>query len=93
MDKRPSDIKDLHGFIQSRKLKGKNVKEIRNDLMVLYSLTYSYKNHTQALGRIDRLDSPYDRVYYYHLCSDALIDRRIKEALDGKRDFQERNWT
>ena len=62
------------------------------DAMVLYSLTYSYKNFRQSLGRIDRMDSPFEILYYYFLVSDALIDRKIREALAEKRDFNEKTW-
>lgn len=59
------------------------------DAMVLYSLTYSYKNHEQAQGRIDRLDSPFDKLYYYILVSGARIDLGIRKALGQKRNFNE----
>ena len=60
--------------------------------MVLYSLTYSYKNHIQSLGRIDRLDSPFRILYYYVLNSGSPIDRAVRKALEGKRSFNERKW-
>lgn len=60
------------------------------DAMVLYSLTYSYKNYLQSQGRIDRLDTPYDELYYYVLISGAAIDRGVKRSLDNKRSFNER---
>lgn len=60
------------------------------DGMVLYSLTYSYKNYVQSKGRIDRLDTPYDTLYYYVLVSNANIDKAVKNALDDKKSFNER---
>lgn len=58
--------------------------------MVLYSLTYSYKNYVQSLGRIDRLDSPYKTLYYYILSSGAPIDKAVRRALSNKQSFNER---
>jgi hypothetical protein len=60
------------------------------DAMVHYSLTYSYKNFMQSLGRIDRLDTPFDKLYYYVLQSGAQIDRSILLALKEKKSFNER---
>jgi hypothetical protein len=62
------------------------------DAMVLYSLTYSYKNFEQAQGRIDRLDTPFSSLYYYIFLSDSKIDVEIKNALDRKENFNERRF-
>ncbi|HSW91142.1 MAG TPA: hypothetical protein VLG09_00670 [Candidatus Saccharimonadales bacterium] len=59
------------------------------DAMVMYSLTYSYKNFMQAQGRIDRLDTKYSGLYYYVLCSSAPIDRSIRKSLGLKKNFNE----
>ena len=60
------------------------------DSVILYSLTYSYKNYIQAQGRIDRLDTPFTDLYYYVLGSSAKIDTAVKNALDHKESFNER---
>jgi hypothetical protein len=60
------------------------------DAMILYSLTYSYKNHVQSMGRIDRLDTKFYDLYYYILTSDALIDKMILGSLRSKKSFNER---
>lgn len=62
------------------------------DAMILYSLTYSYKNHHQAMGRIDRLDTPFETLYYYILASNSAIDVGIKQTLGRKETFNERKF-
>jgi hypothetical protein len=60
------------------------------DAMILYSLTYSYKQFIQAQGRIDRLNTPFTNLYYYILGNSSAIDRAVTEALREKRNFNER---
>ena len=58
--------------------------------MVLYSMTYSYKNFEQAMGRIDRLDTKFTILYYYVFVSYSVIDRSIKRSLSNKKSFNEK---
>lgn len=62
---------------------------VETDAMVMFSMTYSYKNFMQAQGRIDRLDSRYVKLYYYILHSSAPIDRSIRKSLKSKKSFNE----
>ncbi len=58
--------------------------------MIFYSLNYSYKVMTQASGRIDRLNTNFNTLYYYWFTSDAPIDRAVLAAIKGKKLFNER---
>lgn len=59
----------------------------KTDTVIFYSQNYSYKVMEQASGRIDRLNTPFSDLYYYHLKSHASIDVSISRALKAKRDF------
>lgn len=65
---------------------------IKTDTIIFYSQNYSYKVMVQAAGRIDRLNSPYKDLYYYHLKSRSGIDLAISRALSAKKDFNARRW-
>lgn len=65
---------------------------ISTDTIVFYSQNYSYKVMQQSAGRIDRLNTPFSNLYYYHLKSYAPIDMAIARALKEKKTFNETKY-
>lgn len=61
----------------------------RTDTVIFFSQNYSYKIMVQSAGRIDRLNTPYTDLYYYHLKSRSGIDLAIAKALSQKKKFNE----
>jgi hypothetical protein len=66
---------------------------IKTDAIIFYSQNYSYKVMEQAAGRIDRLNTPFMDLYYYHLKSKSKIDLTISRALSMKKNFSEGRYT
>lgn len=65
---------------------------ITTDTVVFYSQNYSYKIMQQSAGRIDRMNTPYTDLYYYHFKSRSSIDLSIARTLKDKKKFNERKW-
>ena len=65
---------------------------ITTNCIIFYSQNYSYKILHQSCGRIDRLNTPFPELYYYHIKSKAPIDLAISRALNNKKNFSERKY-
>lgn len=65
---------------------------ITTNTIVFFSQNYSYKIVQQSSGRIDRLNTPFKDLYYYHLKSRSGIDLAISKALSNKKKFNESRW-
>jgi hypothetical protein len=65
---------------------------ITTDTIIFYSQNYSYKVMKQASGRINRLNTPYTDLWYFHLKSRSGIDLAISRALREKKQFNESRY-
>ena len=65
---------------------------IKTDTIVFFSQNYSYKMVEQAAGRIDRMNTPFTDLYYYHLKTRSGIDLAISKALKEKKRFNETRY-
>lgn len=63
---------------------------IETNAVVFYSQNYSYRVMTQAAGRIDRLNTKFVDLFYYHLISNSWIDMAIAKSIQNKKDFNEK---
>ena len=59
------------------------------DTIIFFSQNYSYKIMAQAAGRINRMNTPFTDLYYYHLKSRCPIDLAISRAIMHKQNFNE----
>lgn len=65
---------------------------IETNSMLFYSQSYSYKATEQAMGRIDRRNTPFRDLYYYSFKTYAPIDMAISRALKRKKNFNESSF-
>lgn len=65
---------------------------IETNTIIFYSLNYSYKTMIQAAGRTDRMNTPYNDLYYYTIKSGCPLDTAILRALAQKKNFNENRF-
>lgn len=65
---------------------------ITTDTIIFYSQNYSYKIMEQSAGRIDRMNTPFTDLYFYHLKSRSGIDLAISRAIADKKKFNEARY-
>ena len=65
---------------------------VQTDTVIFYSQNYSYKTMHQACGRINRANTPFKDLYYYHIKSRSSIDLSIARALKKKQKFNENKF-
>jgi hypothetical protein len=63
---------------------------IETNCIIFYSQNYSYKIMIQSAGRIDRMNTPFKDLFYYHVRSNSAIDIAISKSLNKKKTFNER---
>jgi hypothetical protein len=65
---------------------------ILTDTIIFFSQNYSYKTLIQACGRINRANTPFVDLYYYHFKCRFGIDLAISDTLKNKKEFNERKY-
>lgn len=65
---------------------------ILTDTIVFFSQNYSYRTMVQACGRINRANTPFVDLYYYHLKCRFGIDLAISQTLKDKKEFNENKY-
>jgi len=65
---------------------------ITTNVILFYSMNYSFKIVEQAEGRIDRLNTPFKDLEYYFLASRSQIEQDIHKAVKTKERFNESAW-
>lgn len=62
------------------------------NVMLFYSLNYSYRIMEQAEGRIDRINTKFTKLEYFYLTSTSRIDNAVRKAIESKKRFNESVW-
>ena len=66
---------------------------VSTNCIIFYSPNYSYRIMKQAAGRIDRMNTKYVDLWYYHLQTHSGIDNSIAKALREKKKFNENSFS
>ena len=66
---------------------------ITTNCIIFYSPNYSYRIMEQAAGRIDRMNTKFVDLWYYHLQTHSGIDNSILKALKEKKKFNETSFS
>lgn len=62
------------------------------NVILFYSLNYSYRIMEQAEGRIDRINTKFTQLEYFYLTSPSQIDKAVRQAIERKKRFNETVW-
>ena len=62
------------------------------DHIVFGSAPASYRVLDQSMGRISRLNSPFNTLFYHRLTSNTSVEMGIRRRLDMKKAFNESAW-
>ena len=65
---------------------------VSTNCIIFYSPNYSYRIMEQAAGRIDRMNTKFADLWYYHLQTHSGIDNSISKALKEKKQFNEKKF-
>jgi hypothetical protein len=65
---------------------------VSTNVMLFYSLNYSFRTMEQSEGRIDRMNTEYTDLEYYYLTSRSSIDKATYKAVNTKKKFNISAW-
>lgn len=66
---------------------------VSTNCIIFFSPNYSYRIMEQAAGRIDRMNTKFVDLWYYHIQTHSGIDNAIRKALENKKQFNEKKFS